>query len=232
MQAGIASAKPKALTRIVRGVLLDIDGTLLDSNEAHAAAFTDALAEAQLDVAFSRVRPLIGMGADKLLPKLGVDPKSQVGERVARRKKEIFRERYLPQIRALHGARDLVAHLKKEGLARVVATSAAEDEVHELLHAARIDDLIERETSSGDAEASKPDPEIVEAAIRKSHFDRRELVMLGDTPYDVEAALRAGVRIIALRCGRHSDEDLMGAAEIYDDPADLLAHFERSILSR
>ena len=232
MQAGVDAANTKTLTRIVRGVLLDIDGTLLDSNEAHAAAFTDALAEERLDVAFSRVRPLIGMGTDKLLPKLGVNAKSKTGERVARRKKEIFRERYLPQIQPFRGARDLLAYMRKEGLARVVATSASEDEVHDLLHAAHIDDLIERETSSSDANASKPDPDILEAAIRKSNLDRRELVMLGDTPYDVEAALRAGVRIIALRCGRHSDDDLMGAVEIYDDPRDLLLHFERSILSR
>lgn len=228
----VAAAKPHTLARIVRGVLLDIDGTLLDSNEAHAAAFTDALAEERVYVAFSRVRPLIGMGADKLLPALGVDAKSKTGERIARRKKEIFRERYLPQIRPFRGARDLLAHMKKLEIARVVATSAGDDELHDLLHAAKIEDFIEHETSSSDAKASKPDPDIVEVAIAKSHLDRRELVMLGDTPYDVEAALRAGVRIVAFRCGRHSDEDLAGAVEIYDDPADLLLQFGRSILSR
>lgn len=231
MQAGVVNAQSKSLARIVRGVLLDIDGTLLDSNEAHAAAFVDAFTEQGVPVAFSRVRPLIGMGGDKLLPALGVDAKSKTGERIARRKKEIFREHYLGQIRPFRGARDLLAHLKKEGLARVVATSAGDDEVHDLLHVAGIDDLVEREASSTDAEASKPDPDILEVAIRTSRLDRRELVMIGDTPYDVEAALKAGVRIIALRCGRRSDEDLMGAVELYDDPLDLLSHFERSILS-
>lgn len=214
-----------------RGVLLDVDGTLLDSNDAHAHAFAEAFREASLDISFARVRPLIGMGADKLLPALGIEASTRVGAHVKERKKEIFTARYLASLRPFPGARDLLLHMRKVGLARVVATSAGADELRDLLRAGGVDDLIETESTSSDAAASKPDPDIVEAAIGRSRLDRTALVMLGDTPYDVEAALRAGVRIVALRCGGWSDRDLANATAIYDDAADLLSRFDTSPLA-
>lgn len=214
----------------LRGVLLDIDGTFLDSNEAHALAFADAFGEEGLDVGFERLRPLIGMGSDKLLPAVGIEPTSRVGEHLKRRKKEIFDERYLPRLRACRGARDLLEHMRALGLKLVVATSAPGEELGKLLHAGNIEDLIEREATASDASASKPDPDIVEAAIEKSKLPRQSLVMVGDTPYDIEAATRAGVPLIALRCGGWRDDALTGAAAIYDDPAHLLAEYDGSIL--
>ncbi len=215
----------------LRGVLLDIDGTFLDSNDAHALAFADATGEEGLGVGFERFRPLIGMGSDKLLPAVGIEPTSQVGEHVARRKKEIFDERYLPRLRACRGARDLLEHMRALGLKLVVATSAPGDELGKLLKAGKIEDLIEREATASDANASKPDPDIIEAAIEKSKLPRESLVMVGDTPYDIEAAKRAGVPLIALRCGGWSDHELKGAVAIYDDPAHLLAEYDGSILN-
>jgi HAD superfamily hydrolase (TIGR01509 family) len=215
----------------VCGLILDVDGTLLDSNDAHARAYVDALARSGVKVPFDRLRSLIGMGGEKLLAKVGVDAKSHVGKEVTRAKKEIFAE-LLPDLRPTPGARDLLAHAKKCGLVRVVATSAGADELHDLLRRARVDDLIESQSTSSDAAASKPDPDIVEAAAARAALPRGELVMLGDTPYDIEAAGRAGVASIAVRCGGWGDRDLAGAAEIYDDPADLLVSYARSILAR
>jgi HAD superfamily hydrolase (TIGR01509 family) len=216
----------------VRGALLDVDGTLLDSNDAHARSYVDALATEGIEVPFARVRRLIGMGSDKVLAALGVDPHSRTAEHVERAKKEGFSARYLPALGPFHGARDLLQAMKKRGLTLTVATSAGAEELHALLRAAGIADLIDAQSTSSDAEASKPDPDIVEAAIARSKHAPEELVMLGDTPYDVEAAGRPGVSIIALRTGGWSDPELAGAAEIYNDPAELLSQYERSILAR
>lgn len=211
----------------LKGVLLDIDGTLLDSNDAHASAFTRAFAEHGLDIPFDHVRPLVGMGSDKLVPSLtGFEHDTRDGKAIVERKKGIFEERYLPDLKPTPGARNLLERLLADGLALVVATSAGGDEMKGLLEQARIADLIHDATSSGDVDNSKPDPDVIGAAIKKSKLKARELIMLGDTPYDIEAASKAGLRTIALRCGGWWDDDALGdAIAIYDDPADLLAHW-------
>jgi HAD superfamily hydrolase (TIGR01509 family) len=217
----------------LRGVLLDIDGTLLDSNDAHAAAFTRAFAEHGLDIPFDHVRPLVGMGSDKLIPSLtGFEHDTREGKAIVERKKGIFEERYLPQLKPTPGARALLERLVADGLALVIATSAGGDEMNGLLEQAGIADLIHEATSSGDVKNSKPDPDVIGAATKKSKLKSRELLMLGDTPYDIEAAQGARVPAIAMRCGGSwSDEDFRGAIGIYDDPADLCEHFATSPLN-
>jgi phosphoglycolate phosphatase-like HAD superfamily hydrolase len=216
----------------IRGVLLDIDGTLLDSNDAHARAWVLALAEDEIHASFRRVRRLIGKGGDKVLAELaGIADTSARGKRITARRRAIFKTRYLPSLHAFPGARDLVLRMKSDALVPVVATSASGGELNALLERAHVADLIERKATSDDAERSKPDPDIVEAAIARSEIPAAELVMLGDTPYDVEAAGRAGVRAIALRSGGWSDGDLAGAVAIYDDVADLLAGYDASPLN-
>jgi HAD superfamily hydrolase (TIGR01509 family) len=218
---------------LLRGVIFDIDGTLVDSNDAHAQSWVDTFAEAGYDVAFGVVRPLIGMGGDKLLPKtIGVRHDSKEGKKLIARRSEIFREKYLPELRALDGSRALVMRVRSEGLKPVIATSAKDEELQGLLKAAQVADLIEERATASDAKRSKPDPDIVEAAIEQAEIEPVNLVMIGDTPYDVEAALRAGVRIIGFRCGGWKDQDLAGAIEIYGGPADLLANYESSPLGR
>ena len=216
-----------------RGVLLDIDGTLIDSNDAHARAWVAALAERGLHVQWEEVRRLIGMGGDKLLPAISdIDPESPDGLRIAERRGEIFRERHLPHLAPFPEARALLLRMKADGLTLVAASSAKADELGALLAVAGARDLLQGATSSDDAARSKPDPDIVEEAIRRSGHPADALVMLGDTPYDVEAAKRAGVRIVALRCGGWDDDALRGAAAIYDGPADLLSRYEGSIFAR
>jgi HAD superfamily hydrolase (TIGR01509 family) len=219
--------------RVLRGVIFDIDGTLVDSNDAHANAWVDTFAEAGYDVPFDVVRPLIGMGGDKLLPKtIGLKHDSKEGKALGSRRSEVFREKYLPGLRALSGSRALVERVRRDGLKPVVATSAKEEEVKGLLKAAEVADLMEEKATASDAKRSKPDPDIVEAAIEQSEIAPAELVMIGDTPYDVEAATRAGVRIIGFRSGGWKDADLAGAVEIYDGPAHLLATYTTSLLGR
>ncbi|HEX2692903.1 MAG TPA: HAD family hydrolase [Gemmatimonadaceae bacterium] len=218
---------------MLQGVIFDIDGTLVDSNDAHAESWVDTFAEAGYDVPFDVVRPMIGMGGDKLLPKAAhVDADSEDGKKLTKRRMEIFREKYLPHLQALPGSRALVLRVRKDGLTPVVATSAKDKELQSLLKAAQVEDLMEEKATSSDAKRSKPDPDIVRAAIDESGIPREKLVMVGDTPYDVEAASRAGVRIIAFRSGGWTDDELKGAVEFYDGPQDLLDHYESSLLGR
>jgi HAD superfamily hydrolase (TIGR01509 family) len=214
-------------------VLLDIDGTLLDSNDAHAQAWSDALREAGHDIGSEVVRPLIGMGGDKLLSKLtGLDPEEGEGKRLVERRKAIFAKEYLPSVRPFPGARDLLDRMRADGLRLVVATSASDEELDGLLHALGAEWLAPKATSSSDADRSKPDPDIVHVAMKKAGAAPSECVMIGDTPYDVEAATRAGVRIIGVRCGGWGDDELRGAAEVFDDPAALLARYESSLIAK
>lgn len=223
---------PRAPGSALHTVLLDIDGTLIDSNDAHARAWVDSLRAHGYVVPFEQVRPLIGMGGDKVLPVLtGLDPESGEAERMAETRSELFLERELPTLRPTRGARALLEHMLGVGLALTVATSAKEDEVRALLEQAGVSDLIQLASSADDAERSKPDPDIVQAALRLSRSQAAHSAMLGDTPYDVEAATRARVSIIALRCGGWWDDAALAqAAGIYDDPGELLAHFDESPL--
>ncbi len=191
---------------MLKGVIFDIDGTLVDSNDAHAKSWVDTFAEAGYDVPFDVVRPLIGMGADKLLPKtIGVSNESDVGKKVIKRRSEIFREKYLPHLRPFKGSRDLVLRVRSDGLKPIVATSAKDQQLKALLRAAQVQDLMEEKATSRDAKRSKPDPDIVHAAIRESEIPPTQLVMIGDTPYDIEAAAKAKVRTIAFRSGGWQD---------------------------
>ncbi len=206
-----------------KAALLDLDGTLIDSNDEHALAWRDALTEAGFHVEFEAIRPLIGMGGDKLLPQLtSVSAESKAGKALSDRVQEIFLERYWDQVKALPGARALCEYLCDQGIKIVIATSADEDLVKKLINRAGIEDLILDETSSGDVEESKPDPDIVHAALDKADTDASEAIFFGDTPYDVQAATRAGVECIAVRSGGWRDEQLKGAVLIAEDPADLL----------
>lgn len=217
----------------MRAVLLDVDGTLIDSNDAHARAWVDVGDEFGYEVEFGRVRWMIGMGGDRVLPELtGLEEESEEGRRMLDRRGEIFRERYLPRLAAFPGAHELLRRLRDDDRKLVIATSASEQDLTALLEQARLEELIDGSTNSDEAESSKPAPDIVEAALDKAGVPASEVVMLGDTPYDVKAAQRAAVRIIALRCGGWSDRELRGAAEVYDDPADLLNNYDRSLLSR
>lgn len=219
------------MTKRVQGVILDIDGTLINSNDAHARAWVDALGEVDIDVRFADVRRCIGMGGDKLLPAIAhMEEDSALGKKVSKRRGEIFKEQYLPHLEAFPEVRALLLRMRAAGLALAVGSSAKSEELEPFLALAQVQDLIDEKASSSDARSSKPEPDIVEAAITKLGFRPDRVIMLGDTPYDVEAAARAGARTIALRCGGRSDRDLAGAVAIYDDPAELLAHFESSPL--
>jgi HAD superfamily hydrolase (TIGR01509 family) len=217
----------------IRGVILDVDGTLVDSNDQHAWAWQEALLEAGFDCDHNRVRSLVGMGSDNLLPELsGLEQNSPQSQRISRRHDEIFKTKYLRKLHAFPKVRELLLRMRQEGLKLAVGTSAKSGELDALLKIARIEDLIETQSSADDAANSKPDPDILCQALKKLDLGPEEVLMLGDTPYDVEAAQRAGLRTIALRCGGWEEPELQGALEVYQDAADLLANFQTSAFCR
>jgi HAD superfamily hydrolase (TIGR01509 family) len=216
----------------LRAVLLDIDGTLLDSNDAHALAWQRALAEQGYTVDFLRIRKLIGMGSDKVVPLLtGLAAEDPRAERLQERRGEIFRCELLPRLRPFPKARELLEGLGRRKVLRGAATSASKDDLKALLERAGVSDLMDTTVSSDDVDRSKPDPDIVATALEKTHRRPHEAVLVGDTPYDVAAARRAGVRAIAVRSGRWSDGDLRDAMVIFDDVAALCANLE-NVLAR
>ncbi|MBX3216311.1 MAG: HAD family hydrolase [Labilithrix sp.] len=217
----------------IRAVLFDIDGTLLDSNDAHAQAWLDSLRGHGRNVPFELVRSKIGMGADKLLAELvAVDHESVEGKSIRDRRARIFTAQYLPDLGPFHGARVLVDRLRSRGLVCAAVSSASAEDIAPLLRAAGVADLIDVVVSADDADRSKPDPDLVEIALDRIELTPGEALMIGDTPYDIAAGERAGVPVVALRCGGGwSDADLAGAIAIYDDPADLSSQLDRSPLA-
>jgi len=219
---------------VLQGVILDVDGTLVLSNDAHAQAYVDAFAELGYDVPFEKIRPLIGMGSDQLVPQVVPELKDDEGKvkAISKRRKELIISHYGSTLSPTNGARELVLHMQQAGLRLMIASSATSEEMEILLKAAQVDDLLKEITTSSDAEASKPEPDIVEAALKKLQMEPSQVLMIGDTPYDIQSAGAAGVEVIALRCGGFDDTALAGAKAIYDDPADVLAHYADSSLSK
>ncbi|MGI9057866.1 MAG: HAD family hydrolase [Ktedonobacteraceae bacterium] len=215
----------------IQGVILDVDGTLVDSNDAHAKSWVDALAEFGYTVPFAKIRPLIGKGGDKVLPEtIGVQSESDTGQKISQRRGEIFKERYLPTVHAFPQAQALLDHMRACGLKLAIASSAKPDELRSLLQLVGAADLIQEQTSSKDAKSSKPDPDAVQVTLHRMDILPHYVVM-GDTPYDIEAAKKVAVRTIAVRSGGWKDANLAGAIAIYTDTAELLAQYGHSPLA-
>lgn len=217
---------PKNPLENVRTVLLDIDGTLIDSNDAHANAWVDALAEFGIQIPYEDIRNKIGMGGDHLLPLVtGIKEDSEQGKKISNRRGEIFREKYLKTLKALPGARELLECFQEKGIEVIVATSASKEDLEKLLKQARIDDLLKTKTSSDDADSSKPSPDIIEAALQKTKSPREHVRMIGDTPYDLKAAQKAGVQSIGFASGGWAQEDMHPCVAFFAGPRDLYEAF-------
>jgi HAD superfamily hydrolase (TIGR01509 family) len=214
----------------IRGVIFDLDGTLVDSNDAHILAWVEALAEFGWNVTQEQVRPLVGMGSDKLLPALaGVALDSNEGHPVSTRRQALM-ARFVPQLRPFPGAVELVEALRRRGLRIALASSATRPDVDRLLAQIGLENSFDAIVSAGEATHSKPDPDIVESARAALGLPASECVMIGDTRYDLEAARRAEIPSIAFLCGGMPEDTLGDALAIYEGPADLLEHLDASPL--
>ena len=218
---------------MIRSVIFDVDGTLVDSVNLHAEAWQRAFRKFGKDVPFEKVRFQIGKGSDQFLPEFwSAEELKELEKPIEKLRSELFKEEYLPLVKGFPKVRELFLHLRACGQEFTLASSAKGEELQKYKTAAGIDDLIDRETSADDADESKPQPDIFEAALKRlGHPPAEETLVVGDTPWDIEAAKKAGLRTIAVRSGGFKDEDLHGAIAILDDPADLLASYSTSPLA-
>ncbi len=217
-------------------LIFDIDGTLIDSVDLHARAWEEAFHHFGHDIPLDRIRGQIGKGGDQLMPVfLSQDEIERRGKEIEKFRGDLFKERYLKDVKPFPGVRALFQKAASQGQKLVIASSAKGDELKKYEQIAGIDDLVEVETSSEDAEESKPHPDIFEAALARlgKNVKPEDALVIGDSPFDAEAGRRAGLQTVGVLCGGFPEADLRaaGCIAIYKGPEDLLRNYDSSPLS-
>ncbi|QXQ05729.1 HAD family hydrolase [Sphingosinicellaceae bacterium] len=218
----------------IRAVLFDLDGTLVDSNDQHVAAWDEAFRAAGYTFRRGMIHNQIGKGADGLVPALIPWADAELADALGEASGKIFKDKYLDAIRPFAGARQLLVRVHRAGQRIVLASSASMAEVEHYLDLLDAHDLVTATTSAHDVEHTKPAPDIFKAALAKlTPMTAGEAIVVGDTPYDIQAAKACGIPTIAVRSGRFPDISLFdaGAFALYDDVATLLAGYDSSPLA-
>lgn len=216
----------------LRAVLLDIDGTLVDSNGYHVEAWAEAFRSEGHVIGSAAIHAQIGKGGDHLVPALLPHASRIERQRIADAHDDLFKRRFLAKVRPFTRATDLVRAIRARGLKVVLASSASQEELDHYTKLLGIADLVDATTTIDDVKSSKPSPDIFSAAVQKVGAEPSDAMVVGDSPYDIDAATRSGISAIALRSGGFTDDWLAGAVAIYDDVSSLLAHLEGSPLER
>ena len=220
---------------MIKAVIFDIDGTLIDTVDLHAEAWVKALKHFGFEIAFPDLRSQIGKGGDQILH--GLLPPEAIekqGDEIKDFRSDLFKREYLHRARAFPAVRELFERIRAAGQKAVLASSGNADEVEQYKEIAGIADLIDSATSSDDAERSKPFPDIFEAALAKlAPVTPDEAVVIGDTPYDAEAARKAQLKSIGVLSGGFTEQALKdaGCIAVYRDVEDLLRHYDSSPLA-
>jgi HAD superfamily hydrolase (TIGR01549 family) len=210
--------------------VLDVDGTLVDTNYHHALAWYRAFRRHGIVLPLWRLHRHVGMGGDKYVATLaGKDVEERLGDAIREAWESLFNE-VLDEVEALRGARELIVDLKGRGHAVVLASSAIESHLEAFLDKLDARGVADSWTSKDDVEASKPDPDLVHAALEKA--GSRDAVMIGDTPWDVEAARRAGIETICVVTGGFSEAELReaGAIAVYESIDELRQRLDETPL--
>ena len=219
---------------MIKAVIFDIDGTLVDSVDLHAQAWKEAFKHYGKDIPFQQVRHQIGKGGDQLMPVFfSRDELEEFGEEMEEYRSELYRRDFLPRVRPFPKVRELFERIKADDKRIALASSAKKEELAVYKSVARIEDLVEEETSADDADKSKPHPDIFQAALKQlGDVAAAEVVVVGDTPYDAEAAGKLRLRTLGVLAGGFPERELRaaGCIAIYDDPADLLARYDETML--
>ena len=216
---------------MIEAVIFDVDGTLIDSVDLHAAAWQEALAKYGVEVSFDTIRRQIGKGGDQLLPVFLTEQQlNEFGERLEKDRAAIFKKKYLPQARAFPGVRALFERIRADGKRIALASSSKADEVEHYKRLAEIEDLVDAATSKDDADKSKPCPDIFQAVLERLEMRPSRAIAVGDTPWDAQAATKTGLKIIGFLCGGFPEAELReaGCIAIYEGPQDLLNRYEQS----
>jgi len=221
---------------MLRYVIFDMDGTLIDSVDLHAKSWQETFRRFGKDVPFEAIRKQIGKGGDQLMPVfLSEEELRRDGKAIEKQRLELFKRDYLPQVKPFPKVRELFERILADGARIALASSAKADELAEYKRIAGIEGHTLVESSSSDADRSKPHPDIFQAVLEMLGAPEHDSVfVVGDTPYDAEAAGKAGLRTIGVLCGGFPEQDLRsaGCIALYRDPADLLANYESSPLGR
>jgi HAD superfamily hydrolase (TIGR01509 family) len=218
----------------LKAVIFDVDGTLVDSNPLHVEAWRDAFLHYGKDIPREALHAQMGKGGDQLMPVfLTPGELERYGAELARMRVNLFIEKYLPRARPFPRVRELFERLHRDGKRLVVASSAKEAELRHHLRNCGIESFVEAATSADSAEHTKPCPDIFRAALgRLGDVPPAQALAIGDTPYDVQAAGKAGLRTIGVLTGSFAEETLYaaGAIAVYRDLGHLLARYEASPL--
>ena len=212
--------------------ILDVDGTLVDTNYQHAIAWFRAFRRLDVTLPLYRVHRHIGMGGDQLVEALaGADFERAHGDEVRALEGDLYGE-LIGEVRPLACARELLVELKRRGHAVVLASSAKEHEIDHYLDLLDARELADDWTTSADVESTKPEPDLVKAALEKAGASPDDAVMLGDTPWDCKAAARAGVETVALITGGFSEDELRegGAVAVFESIPELLERLDETPL--
>jgi HAD superfamily hydrolase (TIGR01509 family) len=215
----------------LKAVLLDMDGALLDSNSFHAESWVRTLNHFGFAATFEAVVKQIGKGGEYLLPMFVPEAKLKSMEKeINAYRKRLFHREYIDRIVPFADARRLLERMRERGLRIAVATSSEKDDLEAFKTLLKIHDLVEEDVTADDAERPKPEPDIFQAALKTLQVNASEALALGDTPWDVEAAQKAGVRTVAVQSGGWRKEELeeAGAIAVYVDVADLVRNFDAS----
>lgn len=220
---------------MLKAVIFDVDGTLVDSNDLHVEAWREAFRGFGKELSFEELHRQMGKGGDQLMPVFcTAEELGRFGVELERRRVDLFASDYLPRVRPFPRVRELFERVRAEGLRIALASSAKEEELERHKKSLRVEDLLETATSADDAERSKPHPDIFCAALTGlKGVAPHEALVVGDTPYDVLAARRAGMPAVGLLSGGFSREVLeeAGALQVYRDVSELLERFEETPLA-
>ncbi len=213
--------------------ILDIDGTLVDTNYQHAIAWYRAFRRHGIVLPVWRIHRHIGMGGDQMIAALTDErTEDELGDAIRDAEKELYLE-LIDEVEPMEDARALIEELGRHGHVVVLASSAKEDEVERYLDLLDARDLADAWTTSADVAATKPAPDLVESALEKVGGSAEDAVMVGDTPWDVKAAARAGVGTLAVLTGGFAIEELSqsGARDVFESVAELRAALDRTPLA-
>lgn len=208
---------------MIEAILFDVDGTLVDSNDLHTAAWQESFRHFGIVVPYDAIRGQIGKGGDNLIPSLlPPDIVERLQGEIEDFRSELFQRDYLHKTRPFAGAPDLLQRLHGEGVKLVLASSAQQDELDFHIERLGCRDLLAGTTSKDDVEHSKPCADIFAAALEKVQpLNGGTALVVGDTPYDIEAAAKLGLPTVAVLCGGFEEEQLEGAAALFEGPAEL-----------
>jgi HAD superfamily hydrolase (TIGR01549 family) len=210
------------------GVLVDVDGTLVDSNYHHTIAWSRALRDHGCNARLAAIHRLVGMGSSQFLETL-------IGhshEAIAKTWRRHFDE-LLPEVFVFDRADELLRELHDRGLTVVLATSSPEDLLDAFQEKIGAIEAVDVVVTASDVDEAKPEPDVFEASLAKADLERDRAMVLGDSVWDAQAAKRAGLACVALETGGFSRAELEsdGVTAVYRDPGDLLDHLDESPLA-